>query len=259
MSNYIKCCDCVDGLMSLNSESVPCAVTSPPWDDLYEFGGHEWDFERTAEHLYRVMVPGGVVVWDIMDRLSNGGVSLTSHRQALFFVEVGFTCHEIIVIDKPHRRAPQVNRYALTHQMVYVFTKGHIRCFNGICDRPNKEESVGKRFWFNRRRPDGSTWYQLGTPIKEFGKRRGIWQVSQHCPNDYTVEHPARMQEHLARDLIVSYSKPGDVVLDPFMGTATTCKMALLNHRKFIGFEIHRPYYDIAQRRMQEAWMEYLR
>src|ERR1700722_4407697 len=92
--------DCVDGLLTLKSSSIECVVTSCPWDGIFEYGGHDWDFERTAQHLYRVMVDGGVVCWEVRDQINNGAISLTSHKQALYFIECGFRCHEQIVIER---------------------------------------------------------------------------------------------------------------------------------------------------------------
>jgi site-specific DNA-methyltransferase (adenine-specific) len=53
--------------------------------------------------------------------------------------------------------------------------------------------------------------------------------------------------------VITSWSRPGDLVFNPMMGSATTCKMALLNHRHYLGLEIHEPYFQLAQRRMRDA------
>jgi site-specific DNA-methyltransferase (adenine-specific) len=65
------------------------------------------------------------------------------------------------------------------------------------------------------------------------------------------------MGERLANDLIASWSRPLDVVLDPLAGAATTCKMALLTHRYYLGFEVHGPYHEIALRRMADAHQTY--
>ena len=48
----------------------------------------------------------------------------------------------------------------------------------------------------------------------------------------------------MAEDCILSWSVEGDTVLDPFMGSGTTAKMAMLNNRNFIGFEVNEEYYN---------------
>ena len=65
--------------------------------------------------------------------------------------------------------------------------------------------------------------------------------------------HPAIFPEQLAADHIASWSNPGDVVLDPFMGSGTTGKMALLAGRKFIGIEISEEYLATASERIAAA------
>ena len=62
--------------------------------------------------------------------------------------------------------------------------------------------------------------------------------------------------ESLAEDLIVSFSKPNDLVFDPMAGSGTTLKMALLNNRKYLGMEIHDEYVELIRRRLKHAQNE---
>jgi site-specific DNA-methyltransferase (adenine-specific) len=64
--------------------------------------------------------------------------------------------------------------------------------------------------------------------------------------------HPAVFPEQLANDHIISWSNTGDLVYDPFMGSGTTAKMAILNKRNFVGSEISKEYCDIAEKRISE-------
>lgn len=61
------------------------------------------------------------------------------------------------------------------------------------------------------------------------------------------------MPEQMAEDHILSWSRVGDLVFDPFAGAGTTLKMALLNHRRYLGFEINPKYVEIARRRLCET------
>ena len=65
------------------------------------------------------------------------------------------------------------------------------------------------------------------------------------------LKHPARFPENLAKDHILSWSNEGDLVLDPFMGSGTTAKMAKQTGRKFIGIEISAEYIEIASVRLK--------
>ena len=64
-------------------------------------------------------------------------------------------------------------------------------------------------------------------------------------------EHSAIFPEDLAKDMIESYSNKFDIVLDCFMGSATTGKMAFLNNRKFIGIEKVEKYFEISKQRIE--------
>ena len=64
---------------------------------------------------------------------------------------------------------------------------------------------------------------------------------------------PAPFPEDLARDHILSWSNPGDTVLDPMMGSGTTGKMAVKYERNFVGCEVSAAYFAIAERRIRDA------
>ncbi len=68
-------------------------------------------------------------------------------------------------------------------------------------------------------------------------------------------KHPAIYPERLAQDHILSWSNEGDVVFDPMCGSGTTCKMAFLNNRNYIGVDISEEYINIAEERLEEANM----
>ena len=64
-------------------------------------------------------------------------------------------------------------------------------------------------------------------------------------------EHPAIFPENLALDHILSWSNENDTVLDPFMGSGTTGKMAVLSKRNFIGIEKVEEYFKLSQERIK--------
>ena len=71
-SNQIICCDCVTGMQRLPGCCIPLTVTSPPYDNLRDFGGHRFDscnFQQIAKELYRITMLGGVVVWVVQDAI----------------------------------------------------------------------------------------------------------------------------------------------------------------------------------------------
>jgi site-specific DNA-methyltransferase (adenine-specific) len=95
----------------------------------------------------------------------------------------------------------------------------------------------------------------LGEPIKEFGVRDNVWLIDsgfmKTTKDKDAYKHPAMFPESLAKDHILTWSNEGDIVLDPMCGAGTTCKMAYLNNRKFIGIDMSEEYInDIAKPRL---------
>jgi site-specific DNA-methyltransferase (adenine-specific) len=67
--------DCEDFMNSKPCECVDLIVTSPPYDNLRDYKGYTFDFERIASCLFKVIKEGGVAVWVVGDKI-NGGRSL---------------------------------------------------------------------------------------------------------------------------------------------------------------------------------------
>ena len=101
--------------------------------------------------------------------------------------------------------------------------------------------------------PDGINKKKLGKLNKE-KTRTNIWSYAVGLggtTNDkIAFQHPAVFPEKLALDHILSWSNPGDLVLDPMCGSGTTGKMALLHGRDFIGIDISPEYIEIASLRL---------
>jgi len=87
------------------------------------------------------------------------------------------------------------------------------------------------------------------------GNRNGsVWRfpiVPQH-----SKEHIAAKPVELMCELIERFTQPGDTILDPFMGSGTTGVACVKTGRNFIGIEIDKGYFDIAQKRIEEAQMQ---
>ena len=88
----------------LPQESIDLVITSPPYDDLRDYNKDLiWNFsvfKEIATKLFRVMKKGGVVVWVVGDKTKDGGKTLTSFKQALFFQEIGFKIYDVIIYEK---------------------------------------------------------------------------------------------------------------------------------------------------------------
>ena len=67
------------------------------------------------------------------------------------------------------------------------------------------------------------------------------------------TEHPAQFPFALIDRIIKACSNPGDIILDPFIGSGTVAEAALRNDRRVVGFEIHTPYVEIIQNRIKHT------
>jgi site-specific DNA-methyltransferase (adenine-specific) len=251
--------DSAKRLSEIATDSVDLTVTSPPYDNLRSYKGFEFDFETVARELYRVTKPGGVVVWIAGDATIKGCETGTSFRQALFLRDAcGFNLADTMIYQKTDIAFPRSGhrKYPGAFDFMFVLSKGPIRTFELIRDRANK--SAGRVLSGTVRQTDGTMLPSHATgknkAVARMGARSNVWGYStgyrKSASEDYVYDHPAIFPEALARDHILSWSKPGDLVLDPFMGSGTTGKMALAHGRDFVGIEIAEAYFGIASRRL---------
>lgn len=257
-TNYIKNCDCVDGMRELPDCCIDLTVTSPPYDNLRKYKGFSFDFESVAKELYRVTKEGGVVVWVVSDQTINGNESGTSFKQALFFKEIGFNLHDTMIWEKTGTGACGSNYcYLQNFEYMFVFSKGRPKAINLIRDRKNNYTGTQRRKGHRDTRtvdsPKGREYTDRTYEPKEYGKRFNVWKINQTGSQDKEKsKHPAPFPEQLAYDHIISWSNEGDLVLDPFMGSGTTAKMAEKAGRRYIGFEISEEYCEIAKARLAQ-------
>lgn len=248
----ILCGDSRGILATLPDASVELVVTSPPYDDARTYGGHSWDFEGTARELHRVMCEGGVVCWNVNDMVKDGSEGLTSCEQKIFFRrECGFRIHDTMIYEKSNGSKPDPTRYNPCAEFIFVLSKGKPRCFNPIKDKRNV--TYGKPCFglHTMRERDGSMSVRRERKIAaEFGTRSNVWRGNTRGQEDagMPLDHPAMMPRWLARDLIISWSNPGDTVLDCFAGSGTTAREAIGLGRKTIAIEINPDYIPMIER-----------
>ncbi len=252
--NHIYHGDCVDVMRTFPEGVIDLTVTSPPYDNLRTYKGYDFNFEEIAKELYRVTKQGGVVVWIVGDATINGSETGTSFKQALYFKEIGFNLHDTMIWNKGSFAFPSKNRYHQVFEYMFIFSKSKPNTLNPIKDRKNLY--LGDRGASGRNK-DGIRNTGKSTVREEYGKRFNIWNYpigGRHCTKDkIAYKHPAIFPEALAQDHILSWSNPGDIVLDPMCGSGTTCKMAKLNGRNYIGIDIAEEYVELARRRVEEV------
>lgn len=253
--------DCLEVMRGIADGSIDLTVTSPPYDNLRTYNGnnalwgeHVW--KAVIQDLYRVTKQGGVVVWVAADATIKGSETGTSFKQALYFKEIGFSLHDTMIYSKPPRGACGNNKgYWQTFEHMFILSKGKPKTINLIHDRKNKESRKGGNG--TKRLESGELKNIKMGGYGEYGRRTNVWEYAigkgHSTKDEIAFKHPAIFPEQLANDHIISWSNEGDTVLDPFMGSGTTGKMALLNGREFIGIELDTEYFKIAEKRIKES------
>ena len=244
--------NCLDTMARMEDNFIDLTVTSPPYDNLRTYNGYSFDFESIAKELYRVTKDGGVVVWVVGDATIKGSETGTSFKQALYFMECGFNLHDTMIYQKHNFSNPSNNRYHQIFEYMFVLSKGKPKTFNKIKDRENAVKGFRKvsngRHTNGKIRDKTKEKRTLGNSdlfVDEFGMRYNIWKFTTERGN-----HPAIFPEKLANDHIISWSNENDLIYDPFMGSGTTAKMAIINNRNWIGSEMSDEYCKIIEERL---------
>ena len=248
--------NCLETMNRMEDNSIDLVVTSPPYDDLRTYKGYQFPFEKIAENLARVIKSGCCIVWVVGDSVINGSETGNSFKQALYFINLGLKLHDTMIYEKNSSSFPasfNSKRYTQIFEYMFVFCKDKIR--NDISllkDKPNKWAGFtnwGQNTFYDKEGNKKKT--NNIKPIPEYSLRNNIWKYNVGF-NDKTG-HPAVFPEQLAQDHILSWSKQQEVVYDPFMGSGTVAKMAIVNQRHFIGSEISKEYCDIIKNRIKNV------
>jgi site-specific DNA-methyltransferase (adenine-specific) len=251
--------DSGEKLKSLADNSVDLIVTSPPYADQRKgtYGGiHpdkyvEW-FLPISKELHRVLKPTGTFILNIKEKVSNGErntyvmeLILAMRRQGWLWTE------EFIWHKKNSYPGKWSNRFRDAWERLLQFNKE--RKFSMY----QEEVMVPMGDWAKSRLKNLSATDQIRDPSKVgsgFGKNISNWltrdkaypsnvlHLATECGNK---SHSAAFPEELPEWFIKLFTKPGDVVLDPFMGSGTTIVVAKRLLRESIGIEIVQEYFNM--------------
>jgi DNA modification methylase len=219
---------------------IQLMVTSPPYN-----AGKEYDEDLTLDEYraflrrvfaetYRVLAPGGRACVNVANLGRKPYIPLHAFI-VQDMLDLGFRMRGEVIWDKGGSASSSTAwgswRSASNpvlrdvHEYVLVFSKESF-------SRP----SEGKRSTITR--DDFLTW------------TKSVWAFP--AASARKIGHPAPFPEELPRRLIELYTFEGDVVLDPFAGSGTTCLAARRQGRHFVGFEIHPEYVELAEKRLHE-------
>ena len=237
--------------LDLPDNCVHLVVTSPPYNASKEY---EEDLSL-AEYLdllygvfaecYRVLAPGGRMVINVANLGRKPYIPLSSHINVMM-TEIGFLMRGEIIWDKSASAGSSCAWGSFqsasnpclrdVHEYLLVFSKGDYKL-----KRDKKERAEGR----------------IDTiPRDDFIKHtKSIWSFPTERAS--RVNHPAPFPVELPKRCIEMYSFVGDVVLDPFNGSGSTCVAAKATGRTYVGVDLSPDYCEIAEQRIQstEVWV----
>ena len=248
-------CDCLEGMKHIPNASIDLVVTSPPYDNLRQYGGaaEDWNFDKftqIAQQLTRVLKDGGVIIWVVGDATADGSESLTSFKQAIYFrEECGLNLYDTMLYMKANPLPQTQRRYEQVFEYMFAFSKGMPAAFNPI--RVTSKRAGEYQQWGRDINTDERTAkYLRKDDVRKTNETKIHGNAFVYGIGGNPTGHPAVFPQQLALDQVFTWSNEGDTVLDPFMGSGTTAVACIKEKRHFIGFELNKQYYDKACQRI---------
>jgi DNA modification methylase len=258
--------DCLEVLQDLEDNSIDLIFTSPPYADRRKdtYGGAkpeeyvEW-FLPISNELHRVLKPKGTFILNIKERVVDGERHTYVIELILKLREQGWLWTEEFIWHKKNSYPGKwPNRFRDSWERLLQFNKK--RKFNMYQD----EVMVPIGDWAKSRLNNLSKTDKQRDPSKVgsgFGKNVSNWvgrdkvyptNVIHMATETGNKNHSAVFPEELPEWFIKLFSRRGDWVLDPFMGSGTTNAVAHRMGRNSIGIEILEAYYDVAVERADQ-------
>lgn len=243
-----------DDVSDLSDESVQLVFTSPPYFDIrdYKLGKDELGHEdstvnfvhRLVRHFKdykRILKPDGTLWVNLGDYIQGHGYEMGAERFAIDMIDDGWILHDKIIWVKNNPVFTLGKRSVLANEFIYVFKK------NPYC---HYDQS-----WIKDYEVSGKI--TVGTHDKHI-KLRSVFDfrdnvlVTNSANNSVLRKECEKHGIHLTHDAtfplsvpmiaVLTGSKRGDMVLDPFSGTATTGKACQILGRTYVGYELNPTY-----------------
>lgn len=243
--------DCEDFLRDLPDGSMHLIVTSPPYNlgKIYERAGDfdrylEWQGRVIAECV-RVLHPSGSLCWQVGNYVSNGEIIPLDMALYPWFSRHDLKLRNRIIWHFEHGLHCR-RRLSGRHETILWFTRSNDYYFDLDAIRV-PQKYPGKKHFKGPRAGEYS-----GNPL---GKNPGDVWVIPNVKNNHVekTDHPCQFPIELVERLVLSLTRPGDWVLDPFAGVGSAPAAALRNMRRAAGAESDAGFCAIARKRMLQA------
>ena len=230
-------------------------VFSPPYDGLRDYNGYACDLHSLGQQLYRVTKSGGVVAMVIQDQTVNGRKTLTSFRTIVDWCDnIGFGLFECNIYQKQGKDgAWWTRRFRVDHEYMPIFIKGNKpNCFNKAPIKiPTKHGGKIMNGGANRNK-DGITVDSRKMTINPTKCPGTIWNYANGGDKVALKRaHPAVYPDKIPHDFIQVFTRKGNLVLDPMVGSGSTAVAAQLLGRNYIGIDVSEEYCALANKRIK--------
>jgi site-specific DNA-methyltransferase (adenine-specific) len=252
--------------VATNLPTINCVVTSPPYFQQRDYGvdaqlGQELTIPDYVDNLVETfhsikdhMPDTGTLFLNLGDRYKYGHqLGIPWHTVLGLMNDKWILKNDIIWMRNRIMPESTTNRFTRCHEYVFFLTlKPSKYTFNAQDVREiakwahDKRAGKGRHVYCESR---GAKAHTAGVTIAADGKRnrRSVWTIET---SQTKGQHSATFPLELPEICILAGSNPGDMVLDPFMGTGTTGIAALKHNRSFIGVDVSQQYIDIAADRI---------
>ena len=255
-------CDCMEYMKGCDDRSIDLIVTSPPYANQRKncYKGKDADhyiewFLRFAFEFKRILKPTGSFFLNIKPHCHNGERTLYVMKLIIALKEVvGFRFTDEFCWTKLGVPGRFYGRFKNAFEPVYHFTvqKGFTHNpYNVATEAKDISKARYKRKACGETK-NGSKFAGMRSEIES-----NLALPSNHIhlvqkSNQHTLQskHPAIYPVELCEFFIKAFSNQGDVVFDPFLGSGTTGVASIKTDRNFVGCELDRKYFKLAQERL---------
>ena len=247
--NQIFLGDCQDLLGQLPDECVDLVVSSPPYNLGKEYEAKQAldiyleEQKAILQECSRILKKTGSLFWQVGAFSDRGMLIPLDIRFFPILESCGLTPRNRIIWARQHGLHAR-KKFSCRHETILWFTKSDDYLFN-------LDEIRVPQKYQNKKHYRGDRKGQLS--CNPDGKNPGdIWMFRnvKHNHEEQTI-HPCQFPEDLIARIILATTKPGDLVLDPYMGSGTVAVVARDSGRNFIGAEFDQKYHQVALRRLQ--------
>lgn len=268
--NRILLGDCGEVLRGYPDNCVDLIFTSPPYADQRKntYGGiHpdryvEWFLPRSEQFL-RVLKPTGTFILNIKERVVNGERHTYVIELILALRKQGWLWTEEFIWHKKNSYPGKwPNRFRDNWERLLQFNKSKkFNMYQEAVMIPIGEwarERLSNLSETDRKRDESRVGSGFGKKVANWLNRDKVYptnviHMATECANK---NHSATFPVDLPAWFIKLFTQPGDVILDPFIGSGTTAAAAVQLGRRYIGIDIFEPYVELSQKRIANLQIE---